>query len=372
MPTGDTRPSGREVELFNEPVFSELRAYAQIPDDFVNTGWDFNLDMHKTDAKGGTRMAFLGTQYVVKELSGADHKSLLAITQSYGSHIRSGETLLCPIYLHFKDTLSGRFFMVCRNCVGAGHNIAIYDLKACSDDKMIEKDGEKIPAVHKRIWNISMWCGKGLWTRERSVYYEAKQGAATVELPVTAEQRELLLRSIRRDTEWLSKRNLMDYSLLVAIREEPVGPAGGSGPSVMAQRPLVHRGPNGNDIAVYVSIIDFLQKWDVAKRAARCIKVLESRKATVPPSQYGERFFRHFSERFKVIDGEVVPPRPQETLNSRGVVGSVGDVDDKPDFVDRLDSRPTPEEQAASRNKVERPALSVDGPLDTTTEAPRT
>ena len=108
---------------------------------------------------------------------------------------------------------------------------------------------------------------------------EAKQGAATVELPVTAEQRELLLRSIRRDTEWLSKRNLMDYSLLVAIREEPVGPAGGSGPSVMAQRPLVHRGPNGNDIAVYVSIIDFLQKWDVAKRAARCIKVLESRKA---------------------------------------------------------------------------------------------
>ena len=83
-------------------------------------GWDFNLDMHKTDAKGGTRMAFLGTQYVVKELSGADHKSLLAITQSYGSHIRSGETLLCPIYLHFKDTLSGRFFMVCRNCVGAG------------------------------------------------------------------------------------------------------------------------------------------------------------------------------------------------------------------------------------------------------------
>lgn len=29
---------------------------------------------------------------------------------------------------------------------------ALYDLKGCADDKMLEKDGQSIPAVHKRIW----------------------------------------------------------------------------------------------------------------------------------------------------------------------------------------------------------------------------
>lgn len=32
-----------------------------------------------------------------------------------------------------------------------------YDLKGCADDKFLLKDGEPVPAVHKRIWHLHMW-----------------------------------------------------------------------------------------------------------------------------------------------------------------------------------------------------------------------
>merc|ERR1712060_121568 len=101
---------------------------------------------------------------------------------------------------------------------------------------------------------------------------------------------------VRRDTAWLTSQNLMDYSLLVAVKE--------GAPVSAPQKPLVRKAPDGTDIALYVSIIDFLQRWTTGKKVAQCIKVMERNKATVPPAVYASRFANHFEKRFRT-DTEV-------------------------------------------------------------------
>mmetsp|Transcript_48141 Transcript_48141/g.111494 ORF Transcript_48141/g.111494 Transcript_48141/m.111494 type:complete len:370 (+) Transcript_48141:114-1223(+) len=335
-PETAVRPADREAELFNEHLFCELRAYAQVPDDFINSGWD--LDQLKAGGgKGGALMVRVGHAYLVKELSSGDHMSLLAIAGSYGRHVRGGETLLCPIYLHFRDVQTGRMFVAMRNSTGKGPFAALYDLKGCADDKTVELKGIPIRAVHKRIWNVGMWCSTSAWSEERVRYFEGKKAARNVNICMTSEQRSKFLHCVKRDTEWLASQQLMDYSLLVAIKEGPAGSSasGGSGPSALGHRPMLRKGPNG-EIALHVSIIDFLQKWTAGKRVAGCIKFMETNKATIPPAAYAERFRRHFEQRALAVPQEefaqqsaspplVQPPagdcevegRPEERLNSR-------------------------------------------------------
>jgi len=210
------RPAGRQAELFNEQIFSELRAHAQVPDDFVNSGWSLENLSHG-GGKGGSLMARGRDSYIVKELSKGDHECLLRIATSYGQHVQGKETLLCPIYLHFRDKATDRCFFAMRNSIGSGPFKACLDLKGCADDKFLEKDGKKIEAVHKRIWNVGMWCGQSGWSTARKVYHAGKVEARSIQLAMTKEQRDWFVGALRRDTEWLASNNLMDYSLLVAM-----------------------------------------------------------------------------------------------------------------------------------------------------------
>ena len=44
--------------------------------------------------------------------------------------------------------------------IGTGPFQAVYDLKACADDKTIVLDGKSVKAVHKRWFKLGMKCGK--------------------------------------------------------------------------------------------------------------------------------------------------------------------------------------------------------------------
>jgi len=298
--SGDVRPGGRECELFNDHIFCELRALAQVPDDFVNSGWNLEELTHG-GGKGGTLMARIGNSYIVKELSKADHASLLQLTASYGQHVRSGETLLCPMYLHFRDTPSGRSFFAMRNSSGSGPFSALYDLKGCADDKLLEEDGEPIRVVRKRIWNVGMWVSHRNWSKERVLYHEGKRKARTCEIVLPAEQRAWCLKSMARDTEWLAQQRIMDYSLLVAVTagsSADVSSVGSSGSSASpaGQKPIVYKDEEGQDVAVYLSIIDILQRWTMGKCAARVLKCAEWDQPTIPPAMYARRFHQHFTD----------------------------------------------------------------------------
>jgi len=89
----------------------------------------------------------------------------------------------------------------------------------------------------------------------------------------------------------------MDYSLLVAQKEGPAG-------SFDRDRCPYHQvmvsksTTDGQDVATYIGIIDYLQQWNFSKVVANCIKFLETNKATIKPTPYGDRFYKHFEKAF--------------------------------------------------------------------------
>jgi len=284
--------------------FSKLRYDAGIPDDFINSGWSYN-DLKAGGGKGGTLMVYLWGKYIVKELSKSDHRTLLEIAASYVNHLREATSLITKVFLHYKDVETGRKFFAMRNEVGNTPFKALYDLKGCADDKTLTKDGQSIDAVHKRIWNLNMWCGKCCWSKERQRYYKGKRDAANFEMGVTEKQRSQLFEALAYDCEWLASHRLMDYSLLVARKSE--APA--------TQTYLRVRGDSGEEEILCISIIDFLQKWTCGKKVARALKVFECNKATVPPAYYAKRFNQHFRASIVISKAAEIVSKPAMELH---------------------------------------------------------
>merc|ERR1712087_994104 len=105
--------------------------------------------------------------------------SLLRVTASFVERLLSGSSLLCTIYLHYRDG-DRRHFLVMRNILThKGPFEGLYDLKGCADDKTLQAKGRKVKAVHKRIWHLHMWCGNCAWSDDRMTYYQGKVQART-------------------------------------------------------------------------------------------------------------------------------------------------------------------------------------------------
>lgn len=294
------RPAGRECTLWNDHLFKQLREAHGVSDSFVNEGWDFS-ELVPSHGKGGGLMIQLFAKFVVKQISADDHKALLTVAQSYTDHMINGKSLITRIFAHFTDVQTKRHFIVMRHEVGVSDLDAQYDIKGCNDDKMLIANGKKLAPVHKRIWYFWMWGGKCCWSEERVKYFDGKVNAKKVNWHVYESDFTELSEAIKADTEWLSKNHFMDYSLLVAQRKGPPGFADGD----CMKKPYILRTPDG-DVALYISIIDFLQVWTCSKKVAKCVKCFEQNKSTIHPQPYGMRFIKNCTNRFKAI------PNPQE------------------------------------------------------------
>uniref|UniRef100_A0A6T0XCU5 PIPK domain-containing protein n=1 Tax=Alexandrium monilatum TaxID=311494 RepID=A0A6T0XCU5_9DINO len=319
-------PAGRQVTLFNDEAFRQLRRLAGVPDDFANEGWSFE-SLEPSGAKGGCLMGFIGSEYVIKELSYDDHQSLLEIAQSYAQHVTTGPTLLSAILLHFEDSESGRRFFAMRNAVGSGPFLAMYDLKGCNDDKTLELFGHKIVTVPMLLRSAGQICGQ-LEAAEWYAYNTGKWAAARADLVVTEAQRQEVVRLMRRDTAWLAQHRLMDYSLLVGMK---TGKPGFAPTARLGQLALTRPCSDGSEVAVCVGIIDFLQRWNFKKVAARAVKCFECNKATIPPDAYARRFCLHFEERFvaaKAVE-ELLPARRRKEVGSPVKVLGVEEPEEK-------------------------------------------
>lgn len=260
--------------------------------------------------------------FIVKELSKGDHQTLLGITESFSEHLRTGKSLLSPIFLHFRDKATKRTFFAMRNCVGQGPFKALYDLKGCADDKTLEKDGVVIPAVHKRIWNVAMW-SSCCWSSARRRYHRGKVEARKAQLFVTSTQKDSVLEALRRDVSYLAGQRLMDYSLLVAIKDlKNEGTIG-----LPSGQPFIRQTKDG-PVAVHIAIIDFLQRWTMGKRVARAIKVFEKNKATIPPRAYAARFAVHFTQQVVAVEEEFADLK----VNGLMALSPKGPEEPLPDF----------------------------------------
>ena len=168
------------------------------------------------------------------------------------------------------------------------------------------------PQVHKRIWNVHMWCGRCCWSDARKKYFDGKKRAYAETFHVTPAQKDDLMQWLRTSVHFLSERSLMDYSLMVSCLKLDANDAATAATldAIEAEREASVHGPGGKNPLPFVSqtgstvqvlhvgLIDFLQDWTCTKNIAMAIKVCETNKATVPPDTYGARFIRHFTDNF--------------------------------------------------------------------------
>lgn len=294
---------GHAVTAINDDEFSKVRSYFEIDEEEFLSTVDFDK-MDKGGGKGGMFMSFTDDKlYIVKELNGDDHGSLLKIAKDYAKHVTEG-SLIARVFAHFKKGTKN--FMVMNNWmppVAAGSkNYSQYDLKGCADDKTLKRFGESVPAVHKRIFNLPMWFGTAFWSQERFTYFEGKMHAQHVHFKVSKSVHDEIISKVKKDVEFLQKYKLMDYSLVVSYHVLPRNDRKTldtvyRNTSDKGAQPFVGHNKTQTYV-VYLGIIDFLQDWTAAKVAANCIKIAERNKATIPPLPYGDRFAEFVKEKF--------------------------------------------------------------------------
>ena len=79
----------------------------------------------------------------------------------------------------------------------------LYDLKGSSDDKVLVEDGERVPEVHKRCWNVNWMiceatgCNKGI-PQGRMRYRLGKRRAFQLPNYLTKDQKEEIMIGARR------------------------------------------------------------------------------------------------------------------------------------------------------------------------------
>ena len=301
---------GEAVQTYNDAHYKKLRERWGLGDDFLAT-FDFTKNMKGGGGKGGDLMGFTTDKlFIVKEVNPGDQKTLLKITEDYAQHLLDPHgSLLARFFLHFSR--KGKDFLVMNNWMPPPRYDAVdsmeelgfdlktnynrFDLKGCADDKTLVALGEPVHAVHKRIFNVGMWCGDALWTPERKRYFEGKKHAQEVKFHVSQQVHDEISKQTRRDVQFLQKWGLMDYSLVVSYHGVPrthldvarsvyAGTSdGGSQPYLAASKDTLY--------ISYVGIIDFLQDWTCAKKVAMCVKCCERNKATIPPVFIPRPFF---------------------------------------------------------------------------------
>ena len=194
-----------------------------------------------------------------------------------------------------------------------------------------------------RCWNVPYFCCLsicGCLSKQRIKYYQGKVDAFQGDFfHLTDSAAKLVLERVHNDTKFLAEVGLMDYSIILGVRRCPlkdykpgVFPKGcmeGSDQPYIS----VHK---GEVWAYYLGIIDFLQEWNMGKRAAACLKCLCAPKplSTVPPKEYAEQFYSHFSEKLSAGVHEAKPLMksrcPAPSVSSIGSVGSTGSNEGSP------------------------------------------
>ena len=312
---------GEAVIFYNDHYFSKLRKRFDIPADVVQDVTQFSWNkMKPSEGKGGDAMQFTPCRkYIVKEL-GSDHDALLAITKEYVEHICGGTSLLVRFAMHFKRLSDEKNYVLMNSWLPKPEGPSskckedqfyqIYDLKGCADDKMMHTNFNRLDQIHARCWDCKTSCFPNA---ERKLYKTGKVYARTCNFHLHHIERERVMTKINRDATFLKRIGLMDYSLIVGIKQcssqtyqDKMLPLGGFSPGDIhgkdqAQPYLSVQ--NDTVVAYYIGIIDFLQFYGCGKSIAHYIKCCDVKPlATVPPATYGTRFADYFNQKFQVIN----------------------------------------------------------------------
>mmetsp|Transcript_23689 Transcript_23689/g.38032 ORF Transcript_23689/g.38032 Transcript_23689/m.38032 type:complete len:475 (+) Transcript_23689:185-1609(+) len=320
-----------KAEFFNDSEWAKIRGKFNVDPDFLN-GFSFK-NLSEGGGKGGSRMTRTnGGKFLIKEMSAGDHQALLERTKDFVAIMLQDDTLIVTFFAHFK--IKNSVFVAMANALPSGIKWTyLFDLKGCRDDKAMAMEGKKVPAVHKRCFScLQCWycCDMescsccSCYSEERATYYKGKTVAFECPFSFTSKQVAHLQKLIKNDTERLNKLEVMDYSLILAYRDEELQSVK-NGEISEETKELLRTSKFvcvlGNKVRIYfMGIIDFLQDWNIKKDIARCIKACAPHPlSTVPPPLYAEQFNR-LGERMK---GDAEDFKILEDKKESDVLGSI-------------------------------------------------
>eukprot|EP00112_Aurelia_sp_Birch-Aquarium-sp1_P009553 Seg2089.5 transcript_id=Seg2089.5/GoldUCD/mRNA.D3Y31 product="Phosphatidylinositol 5-phosphate 4-kinase type-2 alpha" protein_id=Seg2089.5/GoldUCD/D3Y31 len=326
--SNESMPSHFKFKEYCPRVFQNLRERFDIDDQFY--GRSFQEAPEMSEASGNSGSKFFETvdkAFIVKTIESEEVEMMHHLLPKYHAYIVEchGETLL-PQYLGmYRVTVDGKeyYYITFRNIFSLNKTIhKKYDLKGS---------------------RVARGASESEKNKDIPTFKDNDFTRDNVKLLIGKEMKSDLLTKIRKDIEFLSAQNLMDYSLLVGIHEEDrlesdddldgdvtngrsenddSAEDSPSSPVEDERRPMMGRSnsvTSGGDIPVmdgeryaitssrdskhetyYLGIIDVLTYYGANKKAAHAAKTVKhgagAEISTVNPGYYATRFMDFIEE----------------------------------------------------------------------------
>ena len=217
-------------------------------------------------------------KYIIKTISNKELKVLLSsFLIAYHTHLykfqESVISRILGVYTFTVNRNSAVNFILIQSVYTSEFTKNVYDLKGSKLDRqtiMSEDEGEEEKENRGVLKDID---------------FLRKQ--KTIEMPVTVGQR--LIEILENDVRLFQKFNLMDYSLLLAVKKRE------------EYSKYFFKGSNSSEKGYSLGIIDFLQKYNNTKKIEGISKKLISMKprnyiSSINPEDYRQRFLNFVKE----------------------------------------------------------------------------
>ena len=179
----------------------------------------------------------------------------------------------------------------------------VFDIKGCTAGRFVANPQRSLERAATR---------KGI-PRALATKETLKDGNFDCDLYLSRSSRNLFLKQLRSDGEFLKRCNIMDYSLLLGVFEKNARSSADLRKDVgyksMFQAyygGMSGAGSEGRDLIYYASIIDILQPYDWRKRGETAFKTgmastdyVHATISAIPSRDYGLRFYNFLYKKTK-------------------------------------------------------------------------
>ena len=277
-----------ELKEYRPSIFAILRERAGFTEaDYLQSLSYENLNTISADSKSGQNFWVSSNgRVVLKTIKGYEARNMLQILDSYALHAMTGRSAIAAVLGLYRIKMdSGKrvYFLACANIYPIEGVTQKFDLKG----SLVGRKASRVSTVAKDL--------------------DLLESGGMLDF---GSSRQLVLHTLRRDTEFLKRHMLMDYSLLVAVQRvsnsaEDIG----SGSDDAGQKRVgasfsgygdagCLRIPGGQEGCVFhLGIIDILQRYTFRKFCETEVKGFyqKSEISCVDPGLYAKRFIEFIS-----------------------------------------------------------------------------
>eukprot|EP01080_Neovahlkampfia_damariscottae_P000046 gene46-4296_t len=259
---------------FGNDSFSKLRNAAGIDDDqFIKSICDSNMKVIITPGKSGALLFFTADKkFVLKTVSVTERKFLEKILKSYEKHVVSRpSTTIVRLLALYKITINkASIQLVVMENVFPVKPKTVYDLKGSSIGRNATLEEKESGGILKDNDLLQ----------------------SDTRIRISSEFKKQFMENLTEDCEFLSKHEIMDYSMLLGVQpyEETEDNS-----MIGTKTKFTHLISQDGKQQYHLGIIDILQKWNLKKKAEVKYKVnlLQNDKkklSAMPPKEYANRF----------------------------------------------------------------------------------